>query len=174
MRRPSSRIFWISVLVLLALSPARAASAQAARLAPRAHPRLLTALENGSDDLSVIVALKEVTKYAPATESASPGDADREARTRRLAAQWRLAAQMSGSDFQATRFYASFPLMAARTTREGAIALFNRSDVAWVTLDGIKRLTKTSPPLQDMQRLIRSPRANALGFTGKGQAVAVL
>ncbi len=102
MRRPSSRIFWISVLVLLALSPAGAASAQAARLAPRAHPRLLTALENGSDDLSVIVALKEVTKYAPATESASPGDADREARTRRLAAQWRLAAQMSGSDFQAT------------------------------------------------------------------------
>ena len=70
------------------------------------------------------------------------------------------------------RHYAGFPAFAARATREGVIALANRRDVAWVTLDAVRRPLETEP--QPAQRLIRSSDANARGFDGEGQTIAII
>ncbi len=70
------------------------------------------------------------------------------------------------------RHYAGFPAFAARATREGVLALANRSDVAWVTLDAVRRPLETEP--QPAQRLIRSSDANARGFDGDGQTIAII
>lgn len=174
MRRPMLRVFLIFVLGLAALSPAQAVSPSMARLAPRAHPRLLSELESGAQDLPIIICLKMNAAVGSAVEVAAKGDADFMERGRRLAAEKRLAAEMPPSAFTASRYFESFPLLAGRASRDGAIALANRSDVAWVALDGTKQLLKTSPSLQAMQQLVRSLRANGLGFTGAGQSVAVL
>lgn len=174
MRRPSPRAFFVFVVGLAALSPARAISPSLAKQAPRANPRLLADLEQGAQSLPVLVGLKMAATANPTVEVAAAGDSDLPERGRRLAAERRLASEMPPGDFSPTRYYESFPMMAGRASRDGAIALANRADVAWVAVDGIKRLLATSPALQPMQRLIRSPRANGLGFTGRGQAVAVL
>lgn len=124
----------------------------------------------------MLVGLKVTSALGSSLETASRGEADQAAqqRSRRIAAERVVSAAVSASDFTATRYFESFPMLAGRATPEGAQALANRPDVAWVMLDGVKRLNATSPPLQPMQLLVRSPRANSLGFTGQGQAVAVL
>ena len=174
MHRPNYRAFIAFVLGIGALSPAGAISKSRAGLAPRVHPRLLAALERSDRDLPVIVGLKATVIPGISMEAAPAGDPERAEALRNLAAEHVVAAAMAQSGFSASRYFESFPLLAGRASPAAAVALANRPDVAWVVLDGTKGLLKTSPPLQPEQLLIRSPRANGLGFTGKNQTVAVL
>ena len=174
MRRPVYRAFFVFFAGFGVLSQARALSSDTARLAPRAHPRLLAEIEKGTDNIAVIVGLKVSSIPGIAMEAAPAGEDDFLRRSQRLAAERRVSSALSETDFTPTRYFESFPLLAGRASRDGAIALANRSDVAWVALDGVKGLAATSPALQPMQILVRSPRTNGLGFTGQGQAVAVL
>jgi Subtilase family/Proprotein convertase P-domain len=91
---------------------------------------------------------------------------------RRIAAQKRLADEVPFSEFRVRHFYESFSLVAGRATRDGVVRLSNRPDVAWVTRDGTRRRFQATP--QAAATLMRSDQANASGFTGAGQAVAVL
>ena len=93
-------------------------------------------------------------------------------RIRRIEAQKRLVEAVPDSEFHPRHYYESFSLVSGRATREGVVRLANRPDVAWVTLDETRRRFQVSP--QASQTLIRSDAANASGFTGAGQAVAVL
>ncbi len=52
------------------------------------------------------------------------------------------------------------------------LALANRRDVRWVTLDAVRH--RHDEIAQPAQVLIQSDRTNALGFDGAGHAIAVL
>ena len=69
-------------------------------------------------------------------------------------------------------YYENFSVLAGTATRESAIALAGRPDVAWVALDRRARLLQTAP--QSSQVLVHSDQANALGYRGAGQAIAVI
>ena len=89
-----------------------------------------------------------------------------------MAAQKRLADEMTPRQLAVRRYYESFSMLAGTATREAAITLANHPDVAWVELD--KQVHRLQATPQSSQVLIHSDRINSLGFTGAGQAVAVI
>ena len=147
----------------IALSPAEA---------PRATPRLLRELDRGTASVPVIVGLLDGTPSAHLLAANPDPAGEPERRARRVAAQQRLVDSMAPDDFAPRHYYESFSMVAGTASREGALALARRSDVAWVALDGVKRPTQGTP--QNAQLLIQSDQANNLGFSGTGTAVAVL
>jgi subtilisin family serine protease len=140
--------------------------------APRADAKLLRALNEGSEEIRVIVGVRDGTPSARALLLAPDPAGEPARRARRLVAQRRLSDDLPPNEFRVRHFYESFSLLAGRATREGVVRLANRPDVDWVTVDETRRRFQTSP--QAAAALIRSDQANASGFTGAGQAVAVL
>jgi subtilisin-like proprotein convertase family protein len=157
--------------VLIAAATASAAASQAAL--SKAEPALLRALDSRQPQIRVIVGLKDGTASARALRERPDPAGEPDRRTQRLFAQNRVAAEIAGSDFRSPRFYESFSMLAGMATPAGVEALARRSDVAWIMLDHERRLSQASAS-QAPQSLIRSDAANALGFTGKGQTVAIL
>lgn len=140
--------------------------------APRADASVLAALNRGDDVLDVIVGLRDDTPSARVL-AAHPDPAGEPARrVRRLAAQRRLLREMAPGSIMVRREYESFSVLAGRATRDGVLALANRADVRWITLDAVRY--KHQAPAQAAQTLIQSDRTNALGFDGTGHAIAVL
>src|SRR5262249_51731299 len=90
----------------------------------------------------------------------------------RIAAQQQIASEMAAEDFEPGQLYESFSMMAGRATPSGLKALAARPDVAWIALDGAKRPVQVSP--QNGQILINSDQTNTKGFTGAGEAIAIL
>jgi hypothetical protein len=134
--------------------------------APRADASVLEALgalRSDSATLDVIVGLREVAPRGGARRLDAP---------RRLEAQRRVVDAMRPGTVTLRRQYAGFPAFAARASRKGVLALANRSDVAWVTLDGVRHALETEP--QPAQRLIRSSDAHARGLDGSGQTIAII
>jgi subtilisin-like proprotein convertase family protein len=162
----------IAITLFAALSARLyAASAVSPADVPKATPRLLRELARGSESLNVIVALEDGTPN-PKELAGISKDFRSMLQARRIEAQQSLADAMPAAHFQATRFYENFSLMAGRASREGLAALSKRADVAWITLDGVKRLSQVSA--EPAQTLIRSDSANAAGFTGSGSAIAII
>ncbi len=156
---------------LLAAPWARAASA-APQDAPRSDESVRRALERGEQTLDVIAGVRDDVA-SPRLAAAHPDrTGEPERRARRLAAQKRLAEAMPAETFRLRRRYGSFSMLAGRATREAVLALANRSDVAWVTMDGVRREHARAP--QASQLLMHSDQANALGFTGAGESIAIL
>lgn len=147
----------------LALSPAEA---------PRATPRLLRELEAGAEEVRVLVGVKDGTPSARQLLQSPDPAGEPARRVRRIAAQKLLADQLPAEQFVARHLYESFSILAGTASRSGAMVLANHPDVAWVTVDRTKKPTQTTP--QSAQVLINSDQTNGLGFTGAGQAVAVL
>jgi subtilisin-like proprotein convertase family protein len=174
MRRLSPGSFFAFIVALVTLAPAGAASQEMAKLAPRAHPQLLARLEAGASSVPVLVGLKLTIIPGVSMERTPAADQEAARRARHLAAERRVAAAVAGPDFTATRYFENFPMLAGQASSDAVVALANRTDVAWVMLDGRKELLATSPPNQPEQLLVRSPRANSAGFTGAGQTVAVI
>jgi subtilisin family serine protease len=174
MRRPVSGFSLAIAAALAALAPSGASSQEMARLAPRAHPSLLARLEAGATSVPILVGLKMTVIPGVSMESLPAGSPDAAGRSRHLAAERRIAAAVAGSDFTPTHYFENFPMLAGVATSDGVAALASRPDVAFVALDGTKKALATSPSNQPEQLLVRSPRANRLGFTGKNQTVAVL
>ena len=159
---------------ILASSLAAAAAALAPvspAQAPRADAGVLRALNQGQDVVEVLVGVRDGTPSLKllAAHPDPAGEPDR--RVRRLAAQ-RSLAQAFPRTLVVAREYESFSVLAGRATREAVLGLANRPDVAWITVDGIRHMHQTIP--QKAQVLIHSDQANALGFTGEGQAIAIL
>jgi subtilisin-like proprotein convertase family protein len=139
--------------------------------APRADASVLRALNAGQETLEVLIGVRDGTP-SPKLLVAHPDRAgEPERRERRLSAQ-RALAQSLPSALEVRRHYGSFSAMAGRVTREGLLTLANRDDVAWITIDGVRRMHQSTA--QYAQVLIRSDQTNALGITGTGQAIAVL
>jgi len=174
MRRPLPGFSLAIAAALAALAPSGALSQEMARLAPRAHPSLLARLEAGASSVPVLVGLKMTVVPGVSMESALAGGPDSAGRARHLAVERKAAAAVAGPDFTPTRYFENFPMLAGQASADGVVALANRPDVAFVALDGTKKLLATSPTNQPEQLLVRSPRANRLGFTGRNQSVAVL
>jgi subtilisin-like proprotein convertase family protein len=168
--RPVAAAF--AALLLASSGRALALSAVTAADAPKATPRLLQELARGTATVPVILALRDGTPTARELLQHPEPALEKTFQAQRIEAQQRLADQMPRAHFQARHFYESFSLMAGTATRDGIVALSQRPDVAWVTLDGKKRFAQTAP--QDAQLLIRSDSANALGFNGSGSAIAVI
>ena len=163
----------VSVLLFLAASSAsRALTPVTAELAPRADAGILRELAKGAQEVRVIVGVKDGTPSARALRESPDPAGEPARRIRRIEAQKRLVADIVRSEFEPRHFYESFSLVSGRATRDGVIRLANRPDVAWVTLDETRRRFQVTP--QASQTLIRSDAANSSGFTGAGQAVAVL
>lgn len=137
------------------------------------HPSLLRAAKAGAGPTAVLIGLRDGTPPPDALlEHPDPeGESDR--RQHRLAAQRRLAEQMPPDQFQVRYYYENFSMMAGTATAAAIYELANRSDVGWVLRDEKRVIHQTVSPLPP-QVLIKSDQANALGFTGRGQAVAVL
>jgi subtilisin family serine protease len=171
--RPTCRALLAAASVILALpSTVPGVTVVRPEEAPRATGSLLRALDRGDAELDVIVGVRDGTP-SPRALAAWPDPAGEPARrVRRLAVQKRLAEAMPASELHLRRSYGSFSMLAARVTRAAAIALANRSDVSWVSIDGIRRLLDS--PAQAAQQLIRSDTVHALGITGEGQAIAIL
>jgi subtilisin family serine protease len=169
------RIFEISVAaawMLLFSSNARALRPVSPDDAPKADARLLRALNQGAEEVRVIVGVRDGTPSARALLEAPDLAGEPARRVRRIAAQKKLAGEVPWTEFRPRHFYESFSLVAGRATRDGVVRLANRPDVDWVTLDGTRRRFQTTP--QAAAVLIRSDQANAVGFTGAGQTIAVL
>ncbi|MDQ5873535.1 MAG: hypothetical protein M3547_15175, partial [Acidobacteriota bacterium] len=154
----------VAFVLLLAASPfARALRPVSADEAPKAQARLLRALNEGAEEVRVIVGVKDGTP-APRTLAARPDPAGEPGRRiLRLAAQKRLAGEIPEAEFRVRHYYESFSVVAGRATREGVVKLANRPDVQWVSLDGTRRRFQATP--QNAQVLMRSDQANAAGAT---------
>ncbi|HMA17694.1 MAG TPA: S8 family serine peptidase, partial [Thermoanaerobaculia bacterium] len=170
-RRQLTRLAIVAAVFLLTVR-ARALPLVTAEEAPRADAKLLRVLNEGADEVRVIVGVRDGTPSARALllEPDPAGEPAR--RLRRLAAQKRLSDEVPQTEFRVRHFYQSFSFLAGRATRGGVVRLANRPDVDWVILDGERRHFQVAP--QAAAALIRSDQANASGFTGAGQAVAVL
>jgi hypothetical protein len=155
---------------------AAVSGAAAAPLAPEHVPRadasVRRALDRGEAVLDVIVGVRDGTP-SPRALAAHPDPAgEPRRRAQRLAAQDALARAISPGALAVRHRYESFSALAGRATREGVLALANRRDVAWITLDAIRHRHQSSP--QSAQVLIHSDRVNAAGIDGAGQTIAVL
>lgn len=173
MQSRRSRLPVAVALLLLAGSPgAQALTPLTAGEAPKAQARLLRALNEGAEEVRVIVGLNDGTP-APRTLMEKPDPAGEPGRRLvRLAAQKRLASEVPETEFRPRHYYESFSLVAGRATRDGVVKLATRPDVAWVALDGTRKRMQVTP--QNAAVLMRSDAANATGINGAGQAVAVL
>ena len=166
-RRTAAALFLWSVVL-----PVRAARvATEPPNAPRADASVraaLRALRGPDAPLDVLVGVREIA--IERRDARSERDPDR--RERRLDAQKRVLAGLPPGTVLRRRLYGGFPVFAARCTRRAVLALANREDVAWVTIDAVRHRLETAP--QPAQILIRSNDANAEGFDGEGQTIAIL
>lgn len=161
-----------ALLTALASPAARALRPVSADEAPKADAKLLRALNQGAEEVRVIVGVRDGTPSSRALLAAPDPAGEPARRARRIAAQKRLSGDVPEGEFRVRHFYESFSLVAGRATRDGVVRLANRTDVAWVTLDETRRRFQATP--QAAASLIRSDQANASGFTGAGQTVAVI
>jgi subtilisin-like proprotein convertase family protein len=162
-----------AVFFVLAASPAaRALQPLTAEEAPRADARVRRAFVTGAEEVRVIVGVNDGTPSARVLRESPDPAGEPARRIRRIDAQRRITGAIPASEFRPRHFYESFSLVSGRATRDGIIRLANRPDVAWVTLDETRRRFQATP--QASQQLIHSDATNAAGFTGAGQAVAVL
>ena len=168
----NSRLVPILFLCLLAPASGRAVSAVSPADAPNATPGLLRELSRGVEEVRIIIGVRDGTPSAKRLLASPDPEGEPERRVLRVAAQKRLAEQMTPRQLAVRHYYESFSMLAGTATREAAITLANHPDVAWVQLDKRAYLLQTTP--QSSQVLIRSNETNSLGFTGAGQAVAVI
>ena len=164
----------VSVLLFLAASVSTAAvRAVSAEEAPRADASVLRALNSGAESVDVLVGLRDGTPSLRllATHPDPAGEPAR--RLRRLAAQDALARDFAPA-LRVRRRYESFSILAGRATRDAVVGLANRPDVDWITVDGKRTMHQADASAQKAQRLIHSDQANAIGFTGAGQSIAIL
>ena len=172
MRQLLNNLVAAAVLALLAGASEASAAALSPADLPKATPRLLQHLANGEAQVRVLVGVADGTP-SPRTLLAHPDPAGEPARRiQRLAAQTKLAGELPEEDFRPRHFYESFSILAGTATPAGVAALASRADVAWVTIDGTKKLLQATP--QSAQLLIHSDQVNALGVTGAGQTVALV
>jgi subtilisin-like proprotein convertase family protein len=165
-------LFLAALPCLLLAASARAASHVSAGDAPKATPGLLRELDRGAEELPILIGVKDGTPSARALRASPDPEGEPERRVIRVAAQKRLAEELTPQRLAVKHYYESFSILAGTATREAAMALAGRSDVAWVDLDRRARLLQTTP--QSSQILVRSDQTNALGFRGAGQAIAVI
>jgi subtilisin family serine protease len=164
---------FLAALPCLLLAPsARAASPVSASDAPNATPSLLRELDRGAEELPILIGIKDGTPSARALRASPDPEGEAERRGIRMAAQKRLAEELTPQRLAVKHYYESFSILAGTATRETAIALAGRPDVLWVELDGRAHLLQTTP--QSSQILVRSDQTNALGYRGAGQAIAVI
>ncbi len=168
----NSRLLPVFLLCLLAASSARGVSIVSAADAPNATPGLLRQLNRGVEEVRVIIGVREGTPSARRLLASPDPDGEPERRVLRVGAQKRLAEEMTPRQFAVKHYYESFSMLAGTATREAVLKLANHPDVAWVALDKQAHLLQTTP--QSSQVLIHSDQVNSLGFTGAGQAVAVI
>src|SRR5262249_46970189 len=139
---------------------------------PRATPRLLRELNRGGETVRVIIGVRDGTP-SPRSLIANPDPEGEPARrVVRRAAQRRLAEGMTTRGLEVRHTSESFSMLAGTATREAAVALAGHPNVAWVDIDRQARPMQTTP--QSSQTLIRSDQANASGYTGANQVVAIL
>lgn len=170
MRRQT--LFLAALPCLLLAASARAASPVSASDAPNATPSLLRELDRGAEELPILIGIKDGTPSARALRASPDPEGEPERRVIRIAAQKRLAEELTPQRLAVKHYYESFSILAGTATREAAIALAGRPDVEWVELDRRAHLLQTTP--QSSQILVRSDQTNALGFRGAGQAIAVI
>jgi subtilisin-like proprotein convertase family protein len=162
----------VSCGLLLGVASALGANFVSPADAPNATPVLLRELNSGAEAIPVVIGVKDGTPSARALMENPDPEGETQRRTIRVAAQKRLAADMTPQRLAVRHYYESFSMLAGTASRDGILTLANRTDVAWVDLDRKARPLQTAP--QSSQILIRSDQANAAGFTGTGQTVAVI
>ena len=167
------RAWTLTVLAPMALAGrGLALSSVSAAKAPRATPRLLRQLARSDAPIPVIVGVLDGTPSDRALLAKPDPAGENARRVVRVQAQQMLTDSLPAEQFQPTQFYESFSMLAGTASREGVLALANRPDVAWVTVDGEKYKAQASA--QAAQVLIKSDLANTAGFTGAGTAIAVI
>src|SRR5207244_13022913 len=112
--------------------------------APNATPGLLRELNRGAEVVRVIVGVRDGTPTAKRLLASPDPAGEPERRGTRVAAQKRLAEEMTPRQLQVRHYYESFSMLAGTATREAAITLANHPDVAWVAMD------KVAHPFQTM------------------------
>ena len=130
--------------------------------APNATPGLLRELNRGVEEVRVIIGVRDGTPSARRLLASPDPEGEPERRVLRVAAQKRLADEMTPRQLAVRHYYESFSMLAGTATREAVITLANHPDVAWVALDEQAHLLQATP--QSSQVLIRSDQANSLGI----------
>src|SRR5262249_48615112 len=149
----------LAVSLLLASASARGLASLSGADVPRATPRLLRELNRGGETVRVIIGVRDGTP-SPRSLIATPDPEGEPARrVVRVAAQRRLAEEMTTRGLEVRHTYESFSMLAGTATREAAVALAGHPNVAWVDIDRQARPMQTTP--QSSQTLIRSDQANA-------------
>ena len=167
----SKALLSFAVCLLLAAT-VRGLSSVSATDAPNATPSLLRELNRGPEQLDVVVGVRDGTP-SPKRLLAEPDPEGEPARRLvRVAAQKRLAEDMTSRRLAVRHYYESFSMISGTVTPEAAVELANRPDVAWVDIDRQAYRLQAVP--QASQILIKSDQTNASGITGAGQAVAVI
>ena len=162
----------VTVMLAAPLSMLAAAAGGGPSEVPKATPRLLRELDRSAGaPVRILIGVADGTPSARSLLLHPDPAGEPGRRVVRLAAQTRIASEMSSPEFESGRLYESFSIMSGRATREGIGALSRRADVAWIELDGTKKIFATP---QDAQILIHSDQTNTIGFTGAGEAIAIL
>ena len=158
--------------VVFAISLAASAQPPPSPVA-RLTPRLLRQLDRApGEPVGVIVGVADGTPSPRALLMHPDPEGEPARRLQRIASQKQIAADMPAADFEPRHFYESFSLIAGRATPAAVRALSARPDVAWIALDGTKKPVQAGP--QNAQILINSDQTNTKGFTGAGEAIAVI
>jgi len=159
----------LAVAGVLVVAAAQASEAVIAK----AEPALLRALQSGQPEIRLIVGIKDGTPSMRALREQPDPSGESARRVQRVAAQKRVASEMPAQQFHSPRFYESLSMLAGVSTAAGIETLARRPDIKWIVLDSQRTLDQSAGP-QAAQQLIHSDSANAAGFTGKGQVVAIL
>ena len=164
--------FLSAALCLCVAVSARGATAVSASDAPNATPALLRALGGEAETVPILIGIKDGTPSARTLLASPDPDGEPQRRVVRVAAQRRLAEELTPQRLAVRHYYESFSILAGTATRAAALALASRPDIAWVDLDRRARPLQVTP--QNSQVLIHSDQTNALGITGVGQTIAVI
>src|SRR5580765_8342011 len=108
--------------LLLSLPAGRAAalSAISAADAPNATPSLLRELNRGPETVAVVIGIADGTPSAKALLASPDPEGEPARRVLRVAAQKRLAEEMTSRMLEVRHFYESFSMLAGTVTREAA------------------------------------------------------
>ncbi len=163
---------FLAVLATTWLAPSangQIAAPNVGRITPRLARRLAV---SGNEPVRILVGVLDGTPSARTLLFHPDPQGEPARRILRIAAQKRIGDEMGPTQFETSHVYESFSILAGRATPAAIAALSLRPDVAWIELDGTKKLLQASP--QNAQLLINSDQTNTRGFTGAGETVAVI
>ena len=115
------KLLFAALACLFLAAPAWAASAVSPSDAPNATPSLLRELARGTEEIPILIGIKDGTPSAHALAATPDPTGEPDRRLIRLAAQQSLAGELTPRRLAVKHYYENFSVLAGTATREAAM-----------------------------------------------------